>query len=174
MLSKKQELSRDLSPQEKNKKIIQLLLLCLPILVSFLSNFGLNIPLPGCPLLYYLGIPCPAWGLTRSFQAITQGNILQGIKFHLFGPILFIIFLSLIFHLIKEILKNKYISNAYIKILRHSTYQTTFLLILFAYHGTRLHNLWKTGELSHAFLHSPLVEWVSTINWLLIKNLLYN
>ncbi len=41
-------------------------------IVIYLTNFGLKIPLPGCPLLHYLGIPCPGWGLTRSFQAIAD------------------------------------------------------------------------------------------------------
>ncbi len=174
MLSKKRELPRYLYPQERHKKIIQILLLCLPVLVSFLKSFGLNIPLPGCPLLHYLGIPCPGWGLTRSFQAIAHGNVLQAFNFHLFGPILFIIALNLIFHLIQEIIKNKHISNTYIKILGNSTYQISFLLIVFGYHATRLHNRWKTGELSDAFIHSPLVEGFLTTNWSLIKNLLYN
>lgn len=174
MISKNIKSSIHLSHQEKNQKIIQLFLLCLPILVSFLSNFDIQISLPGCPLLHYLGIPCPGWGLTRSFQAIAQGNVLKAINFHLFGPILFIAFLSLIFQLISEILKKKHISNAYTKIIKNPTYQMTFLLMVFGYHGTRLYHLGKTGELSYGFINSPLVEWVSTLNWSPLKNLLYN
>ena len=160
MLSKKRAISSNLSPQEKKKKIIQLVLLYSPILVSYLTNFGLKIPLPGCPLLFYLGVPCPAWGLTRSFQAIALGSLSKAFNFHLFGPILFIIFLSLTCHLIQEIIRNKNLSNAYIKIIKNSTYQNVFLLILLTYHGIRLQSLWKTGELSQSFLNSPIIQWI--------------
>ncbi len=167
MLSKKPKVFSNLSPQEKKRKIFRLILLVLPIFISYLTNFGLKIPLPGCPLLHYLGVPCPGWGITRSFQAIAKGNVLEAMNFHLFGPILFVIFLSLTFHLIYEIIKNQTISTAYIKILTNSNYQIIFLLILFGYHGTRLQNLWKTGELSHSFLHSPLIQLIFTGHWLL-------
>ncbi len=171
MLSTKQQKYNYLSSQEKKKKIIQLLLLVLPILVSYLTNLGLKIPLPGCPLFHYLGIPCPGWGLTRSFQAIAQGNLFKAINFHLFGPIFFIIFLSFSFHLIQEIVKNKNIYNGYVKIIKNPNYQIIFLLILFGYHLTRLLNLWKTGELSRSFLHSPVTQLILTGHWsLLIGN----
>ncbi|WP_107667822.1 DUF2752 domain-containing protein [Cyanothece sp. BG0011] len=168
MLSRKQQLSRDLSPQDKKKKIIQLILLALPILVSYLTNFGWKITLPGCPLFHYLGIPCPGWGLTRSFYAIAQGNLLKSINFHLFGPILFTIFLSISFHLMYELVKNKKISNAYLKIIKNSNYQIIFLWILLGYHLTRLLNLWKTGQLSRSFLHSPVAQSILTGHWSLI------
>ncbi|MGK7956657.1 MAG: DUF2752 domain-containing protein, partial [Crocosphaera sp.] len=111
-----------------------------------------------------LGVPCPGWGLTRSFHAIALGNLSKALHFHLFGPILFIVFLSLTCHLIQEIIRNKNLSNAYIKIIKNSTYQNLFLLILLTYHGTRLQSLWKTGELSQSFLNSPLIQWILTGN----------
>ncbi len=162
MLSKKREANNYLSPQEKKRKIIQLILLLLPISVSYLSKFKLKIPLPGCPLLAYLGVPCPGWGLTRSFQAIAQGNLSEAINFHLFGPILFMIFLSLTVHLTQEIIKNKSISNFYIEIIKNSNYQIIFLFMLWGYHLTRLQNLWKTGELYTSFIHSSLIQWMLT------------
>ena len=165
MLFKKPTKFKHLSAQERTAKIIQLLILLIPILVSYVTNFGLKIPLPGCPLLSYLGIPCPGWGLTRSFQAIARGNISKAINFHLFGPVLFIIFLTLVFHLIQEIIRNKVLSNTYIKIIKNSNYQILFLLVLFSYHGTRLQSLGQTGELGQSFLNSPIIQWISTANW---------
>ncbi|EAZ91594.1 DUF2752 domain-containing protein [Crocosphaera chwakensis] len=167
LLTNKQKINY-LSSLKKKEKIIKLLLLVLPILVSYLTNLGLKLPLPGCPLLHYVGIPCPGWGLTRSFKAIAQGNLLKAIDFHLFGPILFIIFLTVSFHLIQEIVNNKNISNIYIKIIKNPNYQIIFLLILFGYHGTRLHSLWKTGRLYTSFINSPVIQWILNGHWSLL------
>ncbi|MDJ0582530.1 DUF2752 domain-containing protein [Crocosphaera sp.] len=168
MTSKKTKNYRCLSAKERRGKVIQLLVLFIPILVSYLSSLGIKIPLPGCPLLYYLGVPCPGWGLTRSFKAIVQINLSKAIEFNLFGPIFFIIFLTLTYHLIKEIISNKELSNPYIKIIKNPNYQTFFLLIVLGYHGTRLQSLWERGELSQPFLNSPVIQWILTGNWSLL------
>lgn len=168
MKSKKTINHKYLSTKKRREKVIQLSVLFIPILVSYLSSLGIKIPLPGCPLLYYLGVPCPGWGLTRSFKAMVQINLSKAINFNLFGPIIFLVFLTVIYHLIQEIISNKELSNPYIKIIKNPNYQIFFLLILFGYHGTRLQSLWERGELSQSFLNSPVIQWILTGNWSLL------
>lgn len=84
-----QKLTDSLSPQDRKKRLIYLLLSAIPVMGSYIFNRGFHIPFLDCPLLRYVGIPCPAWGLTRSFMAVARGEFTAAIAYHVFGPILF-------------------------------------------------------------------------------------
>lgn len=43
-----------------------------------------------CPLRFLVGLPCPGCGLTRSFCALTQGDVYSALHYHLLGPGLFL------------------------------------------------------------------------------------
>lgn len=60
-----------------------------------------------CPIKALTGIPCPGCGMTRSFLALAQGNLVESINYHLFGFLLFIgLFLTTI-HLSIEIVTQR-------------------------------------------------------------------
>lgn len=51
-----------------------------------------QVPLPGmCLSRALLGIPCPGCGLTRSFVALSGGDIRRAFQFNAMGPILYFI-----------------------------------------------------------------------------------
>lgn len=45
-----------------------------------------------CPLRSTTGIPCPGCGLTRSFVATAEGDVVRAFGFHAFGPPLMLLF----------------------------------------------------------------------------------
>lgn len=65
-----------------------------PILGAFFFNAGLPNPLPHCLFQAQFGFPSPSCGLTRSFMAFARGDIGAALSYHLFGPILFLAFMT--------------------------------------------------------------------------------
>lgn len=130
------------------------------VLASFILNLGLKIPFLSCPLLKYTGIPCPAWGLTRSFVATAHGQFTLALNYHLFGSFLFIIFTLLGLHLTLELVKDQKINYFYILIIKQPQYQLFFFFLLLGYHGFRLLELSHSGRLFSSFLASPLGLWL--------------
>lgn len=147
-----------LSRREKLNRVFGLMVALVPLVGSVILNRGMHLSFLGCPLVRFAGIPCPAWGLTRSFMAIARGDLLQAMAFHLFGPLFFLGFGVAATHLSLEILSGRRIHSLYVQILGNPKTQILIFLVILAYHGTRLHALFKTGELQHAILHSPLYQ----------------
>jgi len=152
--------SENLSNKERSQRYIYLAIALVPIIGSYLFNFGLKIPFLGCPLLRYIGIPCPGWGLTRSFMAVARGDFTQAIAYHLFGPVFFAVFLVAGLHLILELINNRKIRAFYIPLIQNHQFHIFCFLVLFSYHGTRLQELSKSGELYNFFIHSTLGNWL--------------
>ncbi|MGD1713797.1 DUF2752 domain-containing protein [Dapis sp. BLCC M172] len=152
--------SENLSNKERSQRYIYLAIALIPIIGSYLFNLGLKIPFLGCPLLRYIGIPCPGWGLTRSLMAVARGDFSQAIAYHLFGLIFFALFLVAILHLVLELINNRKFQVFYIRLIQNSQFQIFCFLVLFGYHGTRLQELWKSGELSNFLIHSTLGNWL--------------
>lgn len=148
--------SEFLSKKERCQRYICLAIALIPIIGSYLFNLGLEIPFLGCPLLRYVGIPCPGWGLTRSFMAVSRGDWSQAIAYHLLGPLLFIGFAIATLHLFLELINNRKIQVFYIPLVQNHKFQIFCFLVLFGYHGTRLQELWKSGELYNYLIHSSL------------------
>lgn len=73
------------------------------------------------------GLPCPTCGLSHSFYAASHLQIVESFKFHLMGPIIFIVMLFLFFKSILEIVTKKEI-----KIGLNSKI-TKFTLIVFSF-----------------------------------------
>lgn len=42
-----------------------------------------------CAFRWLTGLPCPGCGLTRSFCAVAQGDLVHGFHWHILGPLLF-------------------------------------------------------------------------------------
>ena len=155
-----QKFSEFLSDKERCQRYVYLAIALIPIIGSYLFNFGLKIPFLGCPLLRYIGIPCPGWGLTRSLMAVARGDLSQAIAYHLFGPVFFAVFLVAGLHLILELINNRKIRAFYIPLIQNHQFHIFCFLVLFSYHGTRLQELWKSGELYNFFIHSTLGNWL--------------
>ncbi|MDJ0557342.1 MAG: DUF2752 domain-containing protein [Microcoleaceae cyanobacterium MO_207.B10] len=102
-----QRFSETLSYKERFQLYLFLAIALIPIIGSYFLNFGLEIPFIGCPLLRYIGIPCPGWGLTRSFMAVARGDLSQAIAYHLFGPLFFCVFVIAVLHLVLELINNQ-------------------------------------------------------------------
>jgi hypothetical protein len=53
------------------------------------------------------GLDCPTCGISRSFYALSHLDILDAFNYHIFGPILFMIFLFLSILFISELISKK-------------------------------------------------------------------
>ncbi|MGK7920044.1 MAG: DUF2752 domain-containing protein [Trichodesmium sp.] len=152
--------SENLSKKELSQRYIYLAIALIPIIGSYLFNLGLKIPFLGCPLLRYIGIPCPGWGLTRSFMAVARGDLSQAIAYHLFGLIFFAAFVFTILHLVLELINNRKFQVFYIPLIQNIQFHIFCFLLLLGYHGTRLQELCKSGELSNFLINSTLGNWL--------------
>jgi hypothetical protein len=145
-----------LSARERFKRCVGLAIALIPIIGSRVLTLGSEIPGLSCPLKRLIGIPCPAWGLTRSFIAIAHGHWTQAIHYHLFAPVLFLVFLTIIVHLILELITNRSIRVFYLSILKRPKFQIFAFLIVLGYHLTRLHQLAMAGDLQAGLRHSTI------------------
>lgn len=145
-----------LTGEQREKRIFGLAIAIVPILVGTALNLGIHIPLWGCPLVRYAGIPCPGWGLTRSVVAAMRGDWHQAIAYHLFGPLILIGFIIAALHLSLELIRDRKLNCFYIRWVTNPKIQIFSFLILLGYHAVRLQKLWQVGELYPSFLHSPL------------------
>ncbi len=143
----------------RSAKIQRLLVLALvlgPLIGSYGLHLGVDIGWLSCPLRRWLGVPCPAWGLTRSFIATAHGHWHQAIAFHLFGPLLFGGFLMASLHLLLEMVRGRKITPFYVAWVSHPRVQLGGFALLFTYHGWRLSVMAATGELYPALVNSPI------------------
>ena len=157
------EILMELSPQEHRSRSIGLSIVLAPIAASFLYNQGWRLPwLNGCPLQRHIGIPCPGWGLTRSFMAMARGDWQQAIDYHLFGPLLFLVLVVIAITLSIELIGNRKGRSIglLVKAVRNPKWILFLLLLLWGYHATRLFALGKSGELYTLFRHSSLGQWL--------------
>lgn len=137
-------------------------LCCAPVVGSYFYNQGYRVPFLVCPLRYWTGIPCPTCGMTRSFMAIARGDVSLAFTEHLFGPILFVLFLIAAVHLALELFSGRRIKTVYEKLLRQHKIPLKCLLLALSYYALRLYYLSSTGELALAFMHSPLGQLFSS------------
>jgi Protein of unknown function (DUF2752) len=159
-LSKKSPYCAFLSKRQRLKRWTILGLCSAPLLGSFFYRYGHRLPFLGCPLRSLTGIPCPTCGMTRSFVAIAQGNFDAAIKYHLFGPAIFLLFLAMALSLLWELKTNKNNIPFYQRyFVKPSVYYSIGIFYL-GYYAVRIARLERTGELSDAFWASPAGIWI--------------
>ncbi|MBE9223477.1 DUF2752 domain-containing protein [Cyanobacterium stanieri LEGE 03274] len=134
------------------------LILSSVIVGSYLLNITETESPFSCIILAFTGIPCPGCGLTRSFLAMAGGNIWESFYYHLFGPLLFIIFLVYSLHLFLEIITKKKVKATYLKLAQNKKLQYLILFLILVYYLSKLIFLHSTGELTESFLSSPLAN----------------
>lgn len=127
-----------------------------PLIGTHLYNQGYKIPFLVCPVRHWTGIPCPTCGMTRSFMAIARGDLTEAATQHLFGPILFAVFLLATVHIALELLTRHRIKVFYCRLLKLRKLQVLGLFVVLSYHALRLHDSSQTGELYVNFINSPL------------------
>lgn len=84
------------------KNILVLLGICVFVFICLCGKFNIT-----CLFKRIFGISCPACGLTRSIRALLKLDIITSFKYNIFGPIVFVIFITLILFMIKDIIKNE-------------------------------------------------------------------
>ncbi len=52
---------------------------CTPLLATYFYHQGYRVGFLVCPIQHLTGIPCPTCGMTRSFMAISQGNLVAAL-----------------------------------------------------------------------------------------------
>ena len=137
-------------------------LCCTPVVGTYFYNQGYRLSFLICPIKHWTGIPCPTCGMTRSFMAIVRGDWTEAFSEHLFGPFLFFGFCIIAIHLTLELLTNHKIIAFYVKVIRKRKLQLVSFLLVMSYYALRLYFLSITGELSLAFDHSPIGQWLSS------------
>lgn len=108
-----------------------------------------------CPFRLLVGMPCPGCGLTRSFCAVSQGQIFQAFKYHLFGPLLFavcVVAVPLVFIEAAARRRWEWIHRGLFS--RRLSYLAAWSWML--YHGARLLHMIFSGQVKPALQESAL------------------
>jgi len=91
-------------------KIINKVFIATGLLTIFFLSLFINPDQANFLTCYFqelTGHPCPTCGLSHSFYAVSHLHLLESFKFHLLGPIIFLIMLFLFIKLFLEIVTNK-------------------------------------------------------------------
>lgn len=76
------------------------------LIFPFFTNLG-STGVFACKFHQLTGLSCPTCGMSRSLYELTQFNLLESFKLHLFGPIVYILAIFLFFKLFLEIISGK-------------------------------------------------------------------
>jgi Protein of unknown function (DUF2752) len=143
-----------LSTIAKRQRWLYLSLVLAPLMVSFLNRWGIRLSLWGCPLVKSIGVPCPGWGMTRSFYATLRGDLVTAMSFHLFGPLLVGLCAIATIHIAIELIKGRKIQMFYTPWISRQRFWLTGFGIVFGYHLTRLVLLQQNGQIQQWFAQS--------------------
>jgi len=129
-----------------------------PVLGAYLfSHTDLASPF-SCPFRALTGIPCPGCGMTRSFLALTNGDLAGAASYHILGPALFLGFAGYALHTGLELATRQHLQFLAGNLFSNRRLQLYALLFLLCYHGTRLALLANSGELLAEILEAPLAQ----------------
>jgi Protein of unknown function (DUF2752) len=160
-LNKESSSSVFLSKNQRLKRWTVLGACSAPLIGSFLYKYGYRIPFLKCPLQALIGIPCPTCGMTRSFVAIAQGNLDAAVRYHFFGPTVFLLFLAVIVLFLWDLKTNQNKSFSYRRFFSKSRVYISVGLSYLGYYAIRIAYLFSSGELSKAFWTSPVGTWLN-------------
>ena len=90
----------------------------------------LHLPAWPCAFYHLTGLPCPGCGLTRSCTSLLRGHPLDALRYHLFGPLLF---LGIVLLLVGSLLPRRHLLrlSEFIARFERSSRFTTLLMIAF-------------------------------------------
>jgi hypothetical protein len=113
-----------------------------------------------CPFRIMTGLPCPGCGLTRSFCAMSRGQLAAAFGDHLFGPVLYFVALLSIPLMIYQLITNRRIE--WFHRLCYSRSLARIMAILFGgYHLVRISLLLQSGQVPHLIAHAPILRLLS-------------
>jgi Protein of unknown function (DUF2752) len=164
-LNKELSNSALLSRNQRLKRWAMLGLCSAPVVGAFFYRYGYRLPFFGCPLRSLTGIPCPTCGMTHSFVAIAQGDLDAAIKYHLFGPAIFLLCLAILVLLLWDLKTNQNRSFPYRRFFAKSRVYVSVGLCYLGYYSVRIVHLVSSGELSKAFWTSPVGTWLNHIHF---------
>jgi hypothetical protein len=108
-----------------------------------------------CPFRLFFGVPCPGCGLTRSFCAMSHGDVAGAFSYHALGPCLYLALLIGV-----PLLAWQALTRRRVPLLNEVLYARrpayVFGALLFAYQMARLCGLAASGQL-FADMQSSLV-----------------
>jgi hypothetical protein len=156
-----QPLPHILSSEAKRQRFLYLGLVSMPLGISWMNSWGIQISLWGCPFVKWIGIPCMGWGLTRSFYATATGDLTAAVNFHLFGPFLFLGFTIATVHWSVELLSGRSLQGFYSTWIQRQRYWFFGFLLILGYHFTRLITLHNSGTLQIWIRASGVGQWLS-------------
>ncbi len=126
--------------------------ICLaPLGGTYFYNHGHKLGFLVCPIKHLTGIPCPTCGMTRSFMAIGRGDLHQAMVEHLFGPVLFAIFVIAAIHTAVELAKGRQIQAFYGRWLGSRGFRVAGFALYLGYYLLRLSYWFSSEELRAAF-----------------------
>jgi Protein of unknown function (DUF2752) len=152
-----------LTPHQRLTRWTVLGLCSAPLIGSFFYRSGYRLPFLQCPLRSLIGIPCPTCGMTHSFVALVQGDVFQAVQYHLFGPAVFLLFLTTAIHILWELKLNRKRAIFYKVLFAKPIAYCGAIGAYFGYYAVRLYCIESTGELYHTFWASPLGVWMSQV-----------
>lgn len=132
------KLRRSLNQSEQIKRIFCLGLTSFPLVATWIYRQGYSATFLSCPMRSLTGIPCPNCGMTRSFLALAKGDLGESISYHLFGPLLFLIFLIVTVHTATELVMGRKVFPPYYQILYQFKLHWIGLASYFGYYLIRL------------------------------------
>lgn len=100
--------SRELTKKQISFRAVSVL--CL-LTIFLLARFRApeQILFPPCMFKTITGLSCFTCGMTHSFHALAQGQIIESFRYHLMGPFLFLVFAFLLLKWTVELIKRRLI-----------------------------------------------------------------
>lgn len=148
-----------LSQSAKRQRYLLLALTIVPLVISLLNRWGIRLSLWGCPAVKWAGIPCPGWGLTRSFHATMRGDLGTAMQFHLFGPLFVLGCAIAVLHALIELIRNQKLRLFYSPWIVKQRFWLFAVAVVFGYHVTRVVSLQQQGQLSQWIARSVIAQW---------------
>ena len=80
----------------KDQRIIKASIAGVFFLILLISHFydPVNYKVTDCSFKHITGLSCPGCGLSRSFHSVANMNLPEAFRFHLLGPVFFLLLLS--------------------------------------------------------------------------------
>ena len=119
-------------------RIVTLTTLLSPLMIALgVSRWGLDFPFPPCLFQWFLGVPAPRCGLTRSVLALVAGDWSRSLSYHLFGPVMVV--LAVVFTLCTtvELITQRSLAHWYQRLWQSRT-TVIFFGVYVVYYGLRL------------------------------------
>ena len=130
-IMRRETTNTSLSAIDLRIRLIFTIFLMIILLFPFLTDPG-NVSLLSCKFHELTGYSCPTCGMSRSFYAFTHFHFLESLKFHMFGPLVYLILLIFFLKTVIELISGTAVKTGFSKkVLKMSLLGFFFLWTLF-------------------------------------------